>query len=84
MSISLVSTSEIQGETYGNVNEGTIELRKLDLSADSLVKDLLNDVFSDCEPSSSGRFYYIYLEEYKSGVKAYVVQEHKNMIIEIS
>ena len=80
MSISLVSTSEIQGETYGNVNEGTIELRKLDLSADSLVKDLLNDVFSDCEPSSSGRFYYLYLEEYESGVKAYVVQEHKNMI----
>ena len=76
----ITSPQESQGNNDYGINEDSIVLKKLDISANSLILNIINDVLSECESTETGNVYSLYIKDYKSGMKVYIVQEHKDRI----
>ncbi len=60
------------------VSESTNEelrLNKIDVTPNSLILEILKDVRSDCANTDGGQLFTLRLNDYKSGEKAYILQE---------
>ena len=74
------SSPENQVNSYDGMSEEYIVVKQLELSSESLIRDILNDVFSESDSSEKGSVYTLHLKDFDSGIKASIVKEHNDRI----
>lgn len=57
------------------MDNNEITLAKIDILPNSLILNIFEDLKSECVVSDRGHLFSLHLNEYKSGKKAYIVQE---------
>lgn len=73
--LTIALTVDCHAKDDNPINADSIILEKLIISSDSMILDIMSDVASECSPSKSGRLYSMYLQDYLSGIKVYILQE---------
>lgn len=87
LTVSLIMIVTLSIDCYGKNNNqiiaDSIMLEKLDISANSHIIDILNDVTSEYDSSDSGHIYSIYIKDFQSGIKVHIVQEQESTVTSV-
>lgn len=62
------------------VDNNELTLTKIDILPSSMILDIFEDIRSECEQPNKGNFFSLHLNDYRSGEKAYIVQELNHQI----